>query len=185
MLLRIALSGLLLFLNACAYTPAPPVYGESRPAPPVYDQGRPAPRGDVPPPLSEPLPGPTTAPVPVPLPDREYRPAPAPATTAVLALLDTARNQGSTGNLDGAAASLERALRIEPRNARLWSELAAVRLQQQQAQQAEQLAAKSNALAPRDTLLQQSNWRIIAEARRLRGDAGGARAAEQRVRELR
>src|SRR3989344_8042200 len=65
--------------------------------------------------------------------------------SAVIALMDSARSDIVAGKPDGAVASLERALRIEPRNPLLWQELARLRLQQGQYQQAEGLAARSNA----------------------------------------
>jgi hypothetical protein len=103
---------------------------------------------------------------------------------AVVALLDDAGRQAQSGSLDGAAAALERAVRIEPRNASIWSRLAEVRLRQNLAVQAENLAKKSNALAGRDYGLQGRNWRIIAEARRMSGDVAGAQAAQQTASDL-
>ena len=100
---------------------------------------------------------------------------------AVLALLDQAQTQGSAGQLEAAGASLERALRIEPRNPVLWRELARVRLDQGQYRQAENLAAKSNALAGDDKRLRSENWRIIGQARSLLGDVQGAQAAFERA----
>jgi predicted Zn-dependent protease len=113
-------------------------------------------------------------------------PAPAGVTgnPAVVALQDTAERQANAGQLDAAAASLERALRIESRNPVLWSNLALVRLEQGETQQAEYLAVKSNSLAPGNRDLQARNWQIVAQARRDRGDRAGARAAEQRARDL-
>src|SRR5687767_12532884 len=105
---------------------------------------------------------------------------PAPAqreTVAVAGLLETARSEQAAGNMVAAAASLERALRIEPRNPRLWQELARVRLRQGQHVQAENMAARSNSWAGDDRSLRAENWRLIAEARRARGDADGAKAA--------
>jgi len=97
--------------------------------------------------------------------------------TAVMALIDKAHSQTAAGQTDAAGANLERALRIEPRNPVLWQELARVRLDQHQYQQAENLAAKSNALAGDNRHLQAENWRIIGEARSRRGDLEGAREA--------
>ena len=91
--------------------------------------------------------------------------------------MDSARAEAAAGNLAGAAASLERALRIEPRNPRLWHELARVRLKQGQHAQAESVAARSNSWAGEDKALRAENWRLIAESRRARGDADGAQAA--------
>lgn len=102
---------------------------------------------------------------------------PASENTAVLALVDAARADISGGKLDSAAASFERALRIEPRNPVLWQELAKLRLQQGQYQQAENLAARSNGWAADYNTLRADNWRIIGQARLKRGDYQGAQAA--------
>ena len=96
---------------------------------------------------------------------------------AIAGLMDSARSEAAAGNLAGAAASLERALRIEPRNPRLWHELARVRLKQGQHAQAESVAARSNSWAGEDKALRAENWRLIAETRRARGDTEGAQAA--------
>jgi cytochrome c-type biogenesis protein CcmH/NrfG len=91
--------------------------------------------------------------------------------------MDSARADYAAGNLPSAAASLERALRIEPRNPRLWHELARVRLKQGQHAQAESVAARSNSWAAEDNALRAENWRLIAESRRARGDAEGEQQA--------
>jgi predicted Zn-dependent protease len=106
-------------------------------------------------------------------------PAPVPSigSAAVVSLLDGARADVAAGRLANAAASLERALRIEPRNPRLWQELARVRLKQGEYAQAESVAARSNSWAGDDNRLRAENWRLIAQAREARGDAAGARAA--------
>lgn len=104
--------------------------------------------------------------------------------TAVVALLETARQDTAAGRLESAAATLERALRIEPRNASLWSQLARVRLQQGQPGQTIQLATKSNALAAGDNRLRAENWRLIGEARASRGDHAGAEAAFAKAEEF-
>jgi tetratricopeptide (TPR) repeat protein len=100
---------------------------------------------------------------------------------AVVALLDKAQAQSSAGQLEAADASLERALRIEPRNPVLWQELAQVRLGQSQYRQAENLAAKSNSLAGDDKGLRAENWWIIGQARSRRGDLQGAQAAFEKA----
>ena len=106
-------------------------------------------------------------------------PAPAAisANLAVASLVDSAHADVAAGRLTHAAASLERALRIEPRNPRLWQELARVRLMQGDYAQAESMAARSNSWAGDDVRLRAENWRLIAQAREARGDAEGARAA--------
>jgi tetratricopeptide (TPR) repeat protein len=96
---------------------------------------------------------------------------------AVIALADAGRTDAASGKLDAAAASFERALRIEPRNPALWHELAKLRLQQGQYQQAEGLAARSNGWAGDNKTLRAENWRIIGQARLKRGDYPGAQSA--------
>ena len=103
---------------------------------------------------------------------------------AVLALLDQAEQQANAGELESAAASLERAIRIDPRNAVLWYHLATVRLSQGESVQAEQLAVKSNSLAGNNTAQQARNWRLIGQARREQNNPDGAAAAENRARQL-
>ena len=100
-------------------------------------------------------------------------------STAVASLMDSARADTAAGRLANAAATLERALRIEPKNPRLWSELARVRFQQRDYAQAESTALRSESWAGKDNLLRADNWRLIAAAREARGDADGARAARE------
>jgi Tfp pilus assembly protein PilF len=115
----------------------------------------------------------------------QARPAqPGEPTAAIVALAERADAQARSGEFEAAAANLERALRIEPDSAPLWTRLANVRLEQGQYLQAEDLALRSNSLAPRDLFLQSVNWRLIAEARRQRGDTVGAGEADQRAQAL-
>jgi Tfp pilus assembly protein PilF len=102
---------------------------------------------------------------------------PHPETPAIASLVDNARLEAQAGRYPNAAASLERALRIEPRNPRLWQELARVRLKQGDYAQAESTAARSNSWAGGDKALRAENWRLIAQARQARGDSDGAKAA--------
>jgi len=98
-------------------------------------------------------------------------PAP-PARTesvAVAGLMDSARADLAVGRLANAAASLERALRIEPRNPRLWHELARVRMSQGDYAQAESLAARSNTWVGNDSELRAANVRLITQARTAQG----------------
>jgi len=84
----------------------------------------------------------------------------------VLALVEKAESQRAAGDLNGAASTLERALRIEGRNAHLWNRLARVRLEQGDYAQAASLAAKSDALAGDAPGLRRDNARIMAAADR-------------------
>jgi predicted Zn-dependent protease len=99
-------------------------------------------------------------------------------------LLAKAELEHSAGQLPQAEATLERAIRIAPRDPLLWQRLAEIRLDQGDAQQAEALARKSNALVTLDTSLMHRNWQIIAQARRMRDDEEGAQDAERRARHL-
>lgn len=121
----------------------------------------------------------------VPEQEDDIRLPPASENTAVLALLDQARTEFGADRAAGAAATLERALRIEPRNPRLWLELARHRLAQGDPAQAEQLAQRANAFAGGDRLLRAAIWQVIVRARTARGDEDGARKAEDKVREFR
>lgn len=96
---------------------------------------------------------------------------------AVLALLDRAQTDSESGQREAAGASLERALRIEPRNPWLWLELARVRLVQGQYAQAITLARKSNSFAGRQNRVQAENWQVIGNARVAQGDSAGAEQA--------
>lgn len=101
--------------------------------------------------------------------------------TAVKELVSNAEKQAFSGEYGQASASLERALRIEPRNPALWQELARVRLNQGLYQQAESLAAKSNSLSSDNRRLRKNNWLLIAEARSQSGDRQGAQKALERA----
>jgi tetratricopeptide (TPR) repeat protein len=100
---------------------------------------------------------------------------------ALRGLLKTAHTQERQGDLAGAAATLERALRISPRSATTWARLANVRFHQRQYQRASSLAAKSNALAARNPALKRSNWLLIARAKKALGDMPGAEEAQRRA----
>jgi tetratricopeptide (TPR) repeat protein len=101
-------------------------------------------------------------------------PSPAPA---IVALLNNAESYEKAGAYEQSGAVLERALRLEPRNAMLWHRLARVRLKQGQWQNAVELAAKSNSLAGGDADLRSWNWAVIVQAKEQQGDKEGAAEA--------
>jgi Tfp pilus assembly protein PilF len=103
---------------------------------------------------------------------------------AIVALVQSARDDAATGHLDNARDRLERALRIEPHNPLLWHELARVTLYQGQPDQAVQLATKSNTFAGKNTTLRASNWRLIGQARTQSGDQDGAESAFDRAAQI-
>ncbi|KFF83418.1 hypothetical protein EIG75_17445 [Pseudomonas syringae] len=100
----------------------------------------------------------------------------------VLALLTTAQQQQTSGDLNGASSSLERAQRVAPREPQVLYRLAQVRLAQGDAAQAEQLARRGLTYANGRTSLQASLWGLIAQSREKQGDAAGAALARQKAR---
>ena len=102
-------------------------------------------------------------------------------STAVASLRKTAVSQRSAGQLVDAQATLERALRIEPENARLWHQLAAVHMDLGEYQQAENMALRATRYASGNRSMQHSLWTLIAKARNAAGDSEGARAARERA----
>lgn len=100
----------------------------------------------------------------------------------VLALLTSARQQAGSGDLGSASASLERALRIAPREPQVLYRLAQIRLEQGDAAQAEQLAQRGLSYASGRPTLQAGLWELVAKARERQGNATGAAEARQRAR---
>jgi tetratricopeptide (TPR) repeat protein len=103
---------------------------------------------------------------------------------AVINLLNRARGDLAAGRAEQAVASLETALRIEKRNPFIWQQLAAAHLQRLQPEDAEIVAQRSNSFARGNPYIEVENWRLIAAARRARGDRAGAEEARERVAEL-
>lgn len=135
--------------------PLPQVAPPATPAEPLTTQVERAPVAELP-----------TAPVPASAPAQLALATPVPTGgPAAMALAKRADQQIKANDLMAAAATLERALRIEPNNATLWSRLAEVRLRQGDKAQAEQLALKSNGLAGGNGALKARNDQIIAQAR--------------------
>lgn len=100
----------------------------------------------------------------------------------VLALLTSAQQQQSSGDLEGASSSLERAQRIAPREPQVLYRLAEVRLAQGDAAQAEQLARRGLSFAGGRPALQAGLWGLIGQARERQGDPAGAAQARERAR---
>lgn len=183
--ITVAAALLLTFMAGCASWE--PRYPDQRPAPPPNpwpeqggDRSAPSKRAPI---GKYPDDGQPTGPTP---PDRPpTQPSqPRARKPAAVALAGQADAELSAGKPDSAASLLERALRIDSRDALLWQQLASVRLAQKRPAQAESLLQKSNALAAGDRQLQARNWRTIAEARKVQGNASGATDARRRAAEL-
>jgi len=115
------------------------------------------------------------------------QPLPAPNTrprglsAAGKALLAQAQAQSNAGNDSLAAATIERALRIDSDSPQLWIELAKIRQSAGNAPQAENLARKALAMATGDGKTQAAAWRVIAESFRARGRNPEARDADAKA----
>ncbi len=81
-------------------------------------------------------------------------------------MLQKAEEYMQMRRFDLAITTLERALRMEPRNAWIWNRLAMAHLEARNRQQAVHLATKSNALVGEDHPLRPLNNNIIARARK-------------------
>jgi hypothetical protein len=101
-----------------------------------------------------------------------------PQSPAVGSLVMAANENSQGGNLDSAVSSIERAIRIEPRNATLYYKLAVLRLKQSKPRLAEDLARKAALLAVTDTALKKHSWLLVANARELQNNVAGANKAK-------
>jgi Flp pilus assembly protein TadD len=105
-------------------------------------------------------------------------------SSAITSLLNDAKKHFEAGESEQAAALLERALRIDPRNPILWHNLAGVRLQQEDWSRAANLASKSNTFSNDSKWLRVRNWVVIALACEGMGDKNCAQEARKRARVL-
>lgn len=111
--------------------------------------------------------------------------APAYQNPAVVALLEEAERQRDAGNLNLAAAALERALRIAPRDPMLRIRLGWLRLEQGDPFQAKELARMAVVYAGEQHDLQADAWDVIAAAERAIGNQVEATLAAQEAERLR
>lgn len=104
-----------------------------------------------------------------------------PQSPAVIALLETARQDSGSGNLRTAQSRLERALRIAPRDPEVYIQLADVQRRQGQFLQAEQVALKGVSVASGQSGALRRLWNLIADIRTEAGNSAGAREARQKA----
>ena len=105
----------------------------------------------------------------------------APLSPAVSALASAANQTSTSGNLESATTTIERAIRIEPRNATLYYKLALLRLKQSKPRLAEDLAKKAALLASNDNQLKKHSWLLVARAREIQGDLKGGKEARAKA----
>lgn len=111
----------------------------------------------------------------------EPEPPPSQINPASQALVTQSLAQSASGDYASAAASLERALRIDSRNPEIWLELSRLRLKQGNFAQAESLGKKAVSLAGSNHNLQVAAWRLVANALRGQGRIQEAREVEANV----
>ena len=124
-------------------------------------------------PVPPPPPAPSVQPVVIEAPEEpppSPPPAPKPPTAITRALVDEARDHAAAGSPNAAAATIEQAIRIEPRRGELWLQLAALRLRDGQAAMAEQSARKALLFLSAGSAEERQAWLIIAAAREAQGD---------------
>jgi Flp pilus assembly protein TadD len=143
------------------------------------------PSAPLPPPPPPPAPRAGTAAAPGPG-ESPYTPQPRAfhLGAATRALVGQAHKQAGGGDYDQAAATLERALRIEPGNPLVWIELGKVRLEEKDGAQADSMGRKALSLATGDPDAQASSWHLIADSLRLRGRNPEAADADRRAQSL-
>jgi tetratricopeptide (TPR) repeat protein len=105
----------------------------------------------------------------------------APLSPAVNALALAANQNSKSGDIESATTTIERAIRIEPRNATLYYKLALLKLKQSKPRLAEDLAKKAALLASNDIQLKKHSWLLIARAREVQGDLNGGKEARAKA----
>lgn len=100
------------------------------------------------------------------------------SNSAVVALLGDAQQAAGRGDYANAESQVERALRIAPRDPQIYLQLAAVKRQQGEYLQAEQVALRGIALAAGLPDFKRRLWRELALIRTQAGDFAGATQAE-------
>lgn len=93
------------------------------------------------------------------------------------ALVNQANTQRKTKNFVQAAATLERALRIEPNNPLLWLEYGELRMDEGNYAQAENMGRKAVASASGDVRTQSKAWRLVADSLKARDKNSEAQQA--------
>jgi tetratricopeptide (TPR) repeat protein len=99
---------------------------------------------------------------------------------ATRSLVNQAHEQLAHGDPDSASLTLDRAVRIEPNNPLIWTEIGKVRLAENDAHQAEVCARKALALASGDRPAQAQAGHVLIDALRAQGRNQEAHEVESR-----
>lgn len=107
--------------------------------------------------------------------EAEAPPPPAPRARSdteapTVALLRQSSRAADSGDLAGAIAYVERAIRLNSRDAALWLELASLQLRAGRPATAEQLAHKAIALAGSRDDQERQGWLLVADAKEAQGE---------------
>jgi hypothetical protein len=100
---------------------------------------------------------------------------------AISALASSANQKSQSGNVEAASTIIERAIRIEPRNATLYYKLALLKLKSSKPREAEDLAKKAALLASNDIAIKKHSWLLIAKSREVQGNIDGANEARTKA----
>lgn len=101
-------------------------------------------------------------------------------SSPIKALLQKASASLGKGDLDGAAAYLENAQRIDPKNAKILYDIANIRFHQGRFKDAENFASRAVKVGGGNAMLKKS-WSMIANARTKLGDSQGAILAAEKA----
>ncbi len=93
--------------------------------------------------------------------------------TAVSALLKKASGSLGKGDLDGAAAYLENAQRLDPKNSKILYDIANIRYHQGRYKEAESMASRAVQTGGSNAMLKKA-WSLISNSRNKLGDSQGA-----------
>jgi len=156
-------------------TPEPVIVAAPTAEPEVIPEPEPA--------VLETIPLPDSGVITTPLPEPEAPPPPPviepePELAAVVALRGQAADSMAAGEPELAAATIERAIRIQPRNPVLWLDLAAIRFAQQEFAQSESTAKRALSYASGRNDISYDAWILIANSRYARNDREGGERAE-------
>ena len=160
-------------LSACSVVRSPESPSSTTPPPPPT--AAPSAPG-----TAQPQPG--TVPEATPVPEQPPRPPKQfKLGAATSALVQQAHTQAHAGAFVPAAATIERALRIEPDNPLLWIELGQIRMSENNPAQAHSMGRKALALATGDPQAQASAWHLIADSLRELGRNEEAADADRKA----
>lgn len=104
---------------------------------------------------------------------------------ATLALLNQSERAAEEGSVDEALSYAERAVRIDPRRADLWTHLAKLELMNEDPTTAIRYARKALALASDQPDWARDAWLVIADAKEVLGDDAAAAEIRERWRTAR